>query len=99
MEWKGGGGWGGCPEGIVKGQGVVPQWFSGKESAFQCMGHGFNPWFEKIPSPCAATTEPVLWSLGVTTEALHPGARAPKQEKPRQREAGLHKKSAPTHRN
>ena len=57
---EGGGGLGGCPEGIIKGQGGLPQWFSGNESASQCMGRGFNPWSEKIPSLCATTTEPVL---------------------------------------
>ena len=37
---------------------------SGKESACQCRGHGFDPWSGKIPhpmeqqSPCAATAEP-----------------------------------------
>ena len=40
-------------------------WRSGWESACQCRGHGFEPWFEKIPhaaeqlGPWATTTEPV----------------------------------------
>ena len=39
-------------------------WSSGRESAFQCRGHGFHSWSRKIPhaivqlSPCATTTEP-----------------------------------------
>ena len=64
-RWSGGWsgreeGVGGCPEGIIKGQGGLPQWSSDKESASQCMGRGFNPWSKKIPSLCATTTEPVL---------------------------------------
>ena len=36
-------------------------------------------------SPCATTTEPVLWSpRATTTEARAPRARAPQQEKPPQ---------------
>ena len=36
-------------------------------------------------SPCATTTEPVLWSLGTpTNEPTCPRARAPQQEKPPQ---------------
>ena len=27
----------------------LPMWHSGKESACQCKGHGFNPWVGKIP--------------------------------------------------
>ena len=45
----------------------LPWWLSGKESACQCKGHGFDPCSgKKIPhameelSPCSATTEPVL---------------------------------------
>ena len=44
----------------------LPWWRSGKESACQCRGHGFEPWSRKIShaaeqlSPCATTTEPVL---------------------------------------
>ena len=36
----------------------------GKESTFQCRGHGFEPWSGKIPhaaeqlSPCTTITEP-----------------------------------------
>ena len=42
----------------------LPWWSSGKESAFQCRGHGFDPWSGKIPhaveqlSPSTTTTEP-----------------------------------------
>ena len=53
-------------------------------------------------SPCATTTEPVLWNLcGATTEALTPRACAPQQEKPPQREAHLSQleSSPPTHCN
>ena len=45
-----------------------PWWLSGKESTCQCRRHGFSLWSGKIPhaeeqlSPCAAITEPVLWS-------------------------------------
>ena len=44
----------------------LPWWRSGKESACQGRGHGFEPWFGKIPhaveqlSPCTTTTEPAL---------------------------------------
>ena len=50
-----------------------PWCLSGEESPNQCRGQGFNPWSRKIPhateqlSPCATTTEPMLWSLGATT--------------------------------
>ena len=27
----------------------LPWWLSGKESAYQCRGHGFSPWVGKIP--------------------------------------------------
>ena len=53
----------------------LPWWRSGWESACQRRGHGFDPSPGKIPhaaeqlSPCATTTEPVLWSpLATTTE-------------------------------
>ena len=42
----------------------LPWWCSGWESACQCRGHGFEPWFGKIPhaaeqlGPWATTTEP-----------------------------------------
>ena len=62
-----------------------------KESTCQCRGHGLEPWSGKIPhateqlSPCATTTEPVLYSPRATTaEARVPRARAPQQEKPPQ---------------
>ena len=43
-----------------------PWWFSGWESACQCRGHGFDPWFRRIPhaagqvGPCVTAIEPVL---------------------------------------
>ena len=46
----------------------LPWWLRGKESAYQCRRHRFNPWYRKIPhaakqlNPWATTTEPVLWS-------------------------------------
>ena len=27
----------------------LPWWFSGKEPASQCRGHGFNPWVQRLP--------------------------------------------------
>ena len=51
----------------------LPWWRSSWESTFQCRGLGFEPWSGKIPhateqlSPCATTTEPVLWSPQATT--------------------------------
>ena len=51
-------------------------WLRGKESACYCRRHGFDPWSGMIPqaveqlSPCATTTEPVLWSLGTTVTDL-----------------------------
>ena len=69
----------------------VPWWLSGKESTCQCRRHGSDPWSGKIThateqlSPCATTTEPVLWSPRVaTTEAVRPRAHALQQEKPAQ---------------
>ena len=49
---------------ISKGFLGLPWWRSGRESAYQCRGHGVKPWSGKIPhaaeqlSPCATTTEP-----------------------------------------
>ena len=46
----------------------LPWWCSGWESACLCGGHGFGPWSGEIPraverlGPCAAATEPALWS-------------------------------------
>ena len=31
----------------------LPWWVRGKESACQCRGHRFDPWFRKIPHACA----------------------------------------------
>ena len=42
----------------------LPWWCSGWESAYQCRGHGFEPWSGRIPhateqlGPWATTTEP-----------------------------------------
>ena len=53
------------PEIRKKGTGL-PWWLSGEESACQCRRHRFNPWSRKIPyvegqpSPCTATSGPVL---------------------------------------
>ena len=46
-------------------------WLSGKESACQWRGYGFDPWVGKIRHAARATViEPVLQSLGaITTEA------------------------------
>ena len=44
----------------------LPWCRSGLKSAYQCRGHGLNPWSGKIPhaakqlSPCATATEPAL---------------------------------------
>ena len=70
----------------------LPWWRSGWESAFQCRGHGFEPWSGKIThaaeqlSPYATTTELALQSpRATTTEARStPRAHAPQQEKPPQ---------------
>ena len=55
------------------GAGGLPWWLSGKESTCQCRRHWFDPWAGKIPhaaeqlSPCAITTETVLYSPGTAT--------------------------------
>ena len=78
-----------------------PWWLSGKESAYQCRGHRFNPWFGKIPqalgqlSPCTTTTELLLWSPRAPTtgptchtlKPMSPRAWALQQEKLPQRQA------------
>ena len=49
---------------LRKGGPGLPWWRSGCESACQCRGHGFEPWFGKIPhaaeqlGPWATNTEP-----------------------------------------
>ena len=60
---------------IFKNRGL-PWWLSGTESACQCRRQWLGPWSGKIPcawgqlSPCIATLEYVLYSLGVpATEA------------------------------
>ena len=72
----------------------LPWWRSGWDFACQRRGHGFEPWYGKIPhateqlSSCTTTTEPELWSpWATTTEARTPRACAPQQEKPPQWEA------------
>ena len=41
----------------------LPRWLSGKESACQCRRPRFDPGRSHMPrSPCATSTEPVLWS-------------------------------------
>ena len=48
-----------------------PWWLSGKESACQCRGHGFDPWSRKIPRAVEQL------SLHTTTrESQEPRARA-----------------------
>ena len=38
----------------------LPWWVSGKESAFQCRRHEFDPWFTKVPWRRKWQTTPVL---------------------------------------
>ena len=56
--------------------------------------HRFDPWSGKIPhaagqlSPCATTTEPMLWSPpAASTEPVCPRAHVQQQANPPQREA------------
>ena len=55
----------------------LPWWLSGKESAYQCRTHKFNPWSRKIShakeqrSPSTTTVELVLWSPGVANTETH----------------------------
>ena len=65
-----------------------------KELAWQCTSPGLDPWSEKIPeateqlSPCATSTEPVLWSRELHLRKLsHPRARALPHEEPLRCEA------------
>ena len=57
----------------------LPWWSSHEDTALQCKGHWFHPWFRKIPhaseqlSPCATTAE-----------ARAPRACASQKEKPPQ---------------
>ena len=54
----------------------LPWWLSGKASTCQCRRRGFHQLIQEDPtchrqlSPCAATIESVLWSLGATTIEL-----------------------------
>ena len=41
----------------------LPRWLGGKESAYQCRRHRFDPWSGKSPRD-AEQPEPVLLSLG-----------------------------------
>ena len=71
---------------IFKNRGL-PWWLSGTESACQCRRQWLGPWSGKIPralgqlSPCIATLEYVLYSLGV------PATEAGVIRSPRTREA------------
>ena len=48
-------------------------WLSGKESAYQCRRHGFNPWSGRIPTHCRALgpRHHNYWAC-----ALEPGSRS-----------------------
>ena len=84
-------------------------WLRGKEPACQCRRHMLDPWSGKIPhaagqlSPCATTTEPVLWSASCKywargsqlLKSAHSGACA-SQGKPLQWEACAELDSSPT---
>ena len=70
-----------------------PWWLSGKESACQCRGHGFDPWSRKIPcameqlscspEPEPQSPQPLLLSLCATTSeaAAVRSPRSPQPEK------------------
>ena len=84
----------------------LPWWRSGEESSCQCRGHRFEPWSGKIPhaveqlSPCAATTEPMLWSPRTTTTEAHvPQLLQPLHLEPVLRNKRSHCSEKPTHRN
>ena len=69
---------------LSKKGGGLPWWLSGKESTCQCRSRGFGSWSGTIPhaseqlSPCATTTEPVLWSLEPQLlKTVYPSACAP----------------------
>ena len=71
-----------------------PWWLSGKESACQCRGCGFDPWSRTIPQaaeqlgPCATSHWACALSPGAATPAAHaPESRALQQEMPPQWEA------------
>ena len=72
----------------------LPWWLSGKESAYQCRGHGFDPWYGTIPhaleqlSPCTATMS--LWSRALELQLLSPRATATEACMPKHM---LHKRS------
>ena len=63
-------------------RGVLPWWFSGKESACQCRRYGLNPWSRKIPhamehlGPCGQLLSPC------SREPVLCNKRSPHNEKP-----------------
>ena len=75
----------------------LPWWRRGWESACQCRGHGFEPWFGRIPhaaeqvGPWATTTEPARLEPVLPTReaaivrgprtAMKSGPRSPQLEK------------------
>ena len=96
-------GWSSVTQDIKTDEGL-PWWLSGYESAWQCRGHGFDPWSGKIPhaveqlSLCTTTTEPErhnYWSPCTTTTEAH----APQLLKPAYPRAfALQKREATTMR-
>ena len=72
----------------------LPWWLSGKESAYQCRGHGFNPWYGTIPhaleqlSSCTATMS--LCSRALELQLLSPHATTTEAGMPKHT---LHKRS------
>ena len=82
---------------------------SGQESACKCRGHGFDPWFKKIPqaveqlSPCTTILsqhsrgrEPqLLNSLNAAIEAHKPRTHPQQQERHCDKKAMHHKKESP----
>ena len=74
----------------------------GYESAFQCRGHGFDPWSRKIPhimkwqSQCAPNTEPTHLSLRAATSEVHMPS-ASQQEKPPRWEAHATQQKGSSH--
>ena len=81
----------------------LPWWLSGKESAYQCRGHGFDPWYGTIPhaleqlSPCTATMR--LRSRALELKLLSPHATAAEACMPKHmlRNKRSHSNENPTH--
>ena len=80
----------------------LPWWPSSKEPACHCRRRMLNPWSRRIPhaveqlSPCAATIEPVLQSLGTaTTEATIPRVHAQQRESHHNKKPAHHKEEWP----